>query len=224
MGKQGKEDEIALINQENIRYLKDQFSTFTNPVNLIYFHSKKQNAEHCIATKTILDEIDPISSNVNVTTIDFDTETEQVKHYRIMKPPAIAIQSDIDRGLRYYGIPSGYEFSTLVHSLSLLGKEALEVSPELREWSQAVNQKVEILVFVTSACPHCPRAASMAHKFALLNDHIEGTVIEANSFPELTRTYDVMAVPKTIINKARAFEGTVHEQRFAEEISKSISV
>lgn len=133
------------------------------------------------------------------------------------------IQSDIDRGLRYYGIPGGYEFSTLIHSMTMVGKGNIEISSELKEWSQGVTRKVEILVFVTSACPHCPRAASMAHKFAILNDHIESTVIEANSFPALTRSYNVMAVPKTIINNCHTFEGTIHEKRFAEEIIKSIS-
>jgi glutaredoxin-like protein len=156
--------------------------------------------------------------------VDFDSEKEQVDQYRIIEPPAIAIQSKTDRGLRYYGIPSGYEFSTLIHSITMVGRNRIDISPELREWSTAVTQKVEIFVFVTSSCPHCPRAASMAHKFAILNDHIEGAIIEANSFPELTRSYNVMAVPKTVINKSHAFEGTLHESRFAEEIIKTISL
>jgi glutaredoxin-like protein len=155
--------------------------------------------------------------------VDYDTEKEQVDQYRIMKPPAIVIQSKSDRGLRYYGIPGGYEFSTLIHSMAMVGKDGRDILPELQEWSSAVKQKVEILVFVTPSCPHCPRAASMAHKFAILNDHIESAIIEANSFPELTKSYQVMSVPKTVINGSHAFEGTLMEKRFAEEIIKSFS-
>lgn len=204
--------------------MRDHFKTFTNPVTLLYFNSSEHNPEYCDATRSILDEIAPISTNVSVRILDFDKEKEHVDRYCIIKPPAIVIQSETDRGLRYYGIPSGYEFSTLIHSMSMVGKNRIDISPEIREWASAVNQKVEIFVFVTPSCPHCPRAASMAHKFAILNEHIQASVIEANSFPELTRSYNVMAVPKTVMNRSHAFEGILPESRFAEEIIKSISL
>lgn len=204
--------------------MRDHFTTFTNPVTLLYFHSLDQNPDFCAATKAILDDLGTISPLVNVRVVDFDSEKELVDQYRIMKPPGIVIQTKEDRGLRYYGIPSGYEFSTLIHSITMVAKDRLEISPELQAWSSAVKQKVEIFVFVTPSCPHCPRAASMAHKFAILNEHIEATVIEANSFPDLTRSYHVMTVPKTVINGSHAFEGTLHESRFAEEIIKGISL
>lgn len=219
-----EEDKIGLINREHAKYLGDYFKTFINPVNLLYFHSFEQNPDYCNSTRSILDELNDISPQVNVRIFDFDGEKERVDQYRIMKPPAIVIQSNTDRGLRYYGIPSGYEFSTLIHSITMVGKGRVEISPELREWSSAIKEKVEIFVFVTPSCPHCPRAASMAHKFAILNDHIESAIIETNSFPELTKSYNVMAVPKTVMNKSHAFEGTLHEERFAEEIIKSISL
>jgi glutaredoxin-like protein len=204
--------------------LRDHFKTFTNPVNLLYFHSGKHSPDYCNATRAILDELKPISPHINVQIFDFEKEKERVAQYHILNPPAIVIQSKTDSGLRYYGIPSGYEFSTLIHSMSMVGKDRTDISPELREWSSAIKQRVQIFVFVTPSCPHCPRAASMAHKFAILNENIEGAIIEANSFPELTKSYNVMAVPKTIINKTHAFEGTLPEARFAEEITKSISL
>jgi glutaredoxin-like protein len=203
--------------------LRDHFKTFSYPVNLIYFHSLRQNPEYCSAAKSILDELNDISPHVNVHVHDFDRDTKVVEQYGIMTPPAIVIQSTADRGLRYYGIPSGYEFSTLIHSMSMVGKGKVDISPELRERSSAVKERVEIFVFVTPSCPHCPRAASMAHKFALLNEHIESTIIEANGFPELSKAFGVMAVPKTVINKNHSFEGTVHEDRFVEEIIRGIS-
>ena len=36
---------------------------------------------------------------------------------KIEKAPAIAILGEKDYGLRFYGIPSGYEFSTLLHGI-----------------------------------------------------------------------------------------------------------
>ncbi|MCD6479721.1 thioredoxin family protein [Candidatus Bathyarchaeota archaeon] len=56
--------------------------------------------------------------------------------------------------------------------------------------------------------------ATMAHRFALVNQNLTADVIEAVEFPELAKRYGVMAVPKTIINDR--VEGAIPEREFAE--------
>ena len=58
--------------------------------------------------------------------------------------------------------------------------------------------------------------ATMAHRFALVNQNLTADVIEAVEFPELAKRYGVMAVPKTIINDRVEFEGAIPEREFAE--------
>lgn len=168
-------------------------------------------------------ELNSISPKINLKIFDFDKDKNTVHKYNIMMPPATVIQSNTDIGLRYYGIPSGYEFSTLINSITIVGRGRIDIPREVREKSTLVKKKVEILVFVTPSCPYCPRAAVIAHKLAYINEHIEGTVIEANEFPELSREFNVMAVPKTVINKRHSFEGAFSEERFFEELIKGIS-
>lgn len=203
--------------------MKDHFSNFENTVNILYFNSAKKNPDFCLSTKSILYELNSISPKINLKIFDFDKDKNTVHKYNIMMPPATVIQSNTDIGLRYYGIPSGYEFSTLINSITIVGRGRIDIPREVREKSILVKKKVEILVFVTPSCPHCPRAAAIAHKLAYINEHIEGTVIEANEFPELSREFNVMAVPKTVINKRHSFEGAFSEERFFEELIKGIS-
>jgi alkyl hydroperoxide reductase subunit AhpF len=48
---------------------------------------------------------------------------------------------------------------------------------------------------------------------ALLNPRITADVIEANEFPELSQRFDVMSVPKTIVNGVQELVGAQPEAR-----------
>ncbi len=58
----------------------------------------------------------------------------------------------------------------------------------------------------------------LAHHLAIASDLIRGDCVEANEFPELSQRYQVMAVPKTVINDRASFEGAVPEAQFVEQL------
>ena len=49
---------------------------------------------------------------------------------------------------------------------------------------------------------------------AVASDRVRATAIEATEFPDLSRAYRVMAVPKVIINERVQFEGALPEREF----------
>jgi len=49
---------------------------------------------------------------------------------------------------------------------------------------------------------------------AVASDKVRATAIEATEFPELSRAYRVMAVPKIVINDRVEFEGALPEPEF----------
>jgi alkyl hydroperoxide reductase subunit AhpF len=55
-------------------------------------------------------------------------------------------------------------------------------------------------VFVTLGCPHCPGAVLKAHKLAMENPNITAEMIEANTFEDLSRKFQVSGVPKIVFN------------------------
>jgi glutaredoxin len=77
---------------------------------------------------------------------------------------------------------------------------------------------VHIQVFVTLTCPHCPVAASIAHKLAVESDMISADVIDAGEFPTLAQKYSVIGVPKIVINEKVEFVGAFNEDLFAEHV------
>jgi len=51
---------------------------------------------------------------------------------------------------------------------------------------------------------------------------VRSTVIEANEFPELSRAYQVMGVPKVVINDRVQFEGALPEQDFLGAVLQAV--
>ncbi|HSQ16551.1 MAG TPA: glutaredoxin, partial [Anaerolineales bacterium] len=54
-----------------------------------------------------------------------------------------------DYGIRYAGIPSGYEFSSLIQSLVLVSGRDSGLAPETRQALADLKQPVLLQVFVT---------------------------------------------------------------------------
>ncbi len=57
---------------------------------------------------------------------------------------------------------------------------------------------------------------------ALLNPHITADVIEANEFPELSQRFNVMGVPKTVVNGAQELVGAQPETRLMSAIRAAL--
>jgi hypothetical protein len=58
---------------------------------------------------------------------------------------------------------------------------------------------------------------------AVASERVRSTAIEATEFPELSRAYQVMAVPKVVINDRVQFEGALPEPEFLEAVIKASS-
>jgi predicted DsbA family dithiol-disulfide isomerase len=57
---------------------------------------------------------------------------------------------------------------------------------------------------------------------AVASDRVRATAIEATEFPELSRAYQVMGVPKVVINDRVQFEGAVPERDFLGAVLQAV--
>jgi alkyl hydroperoxide reductase subunit AhpF len=58
---------------------------------------------------------------------------------------------------------------------------------------------------------------------AVASDRVRATAIEATEFPEMSRAYRVMAVPKIVINDRVQFEGALPEPDFLAKVLEAAS-
>jgi alkyl hydroperoxide reductase subunit AhpF len=63
----------------------------------------------------------------------------------------------------------------------------------------------------------------LAQHMAVASDRVTATAIEATEFPDLSRTYRVMAVPKIVINDTVEFEGALPEPQFLDKVLQAVT-
>jgi len=209
---------MSLIPDERKEHLKSELNkNMEKPVKIIMF-TQELECKFCAETRQLIQELATLNEKIQIEIYDFVADSEKAKEYGVDKVPAIAIISEKDYGVRFYGLPYGYEFTTLIEAVVNISKGKTDISDKTREMLREVKTPVHIQVFVTLTCPHCPIVASIAHKFAIENDLIKADVIEASEFPHLSLKYGIMGVPKTVINEKIDFIGALPEDLFLEHV------
>ena len=61
----------------------------------------------------------------------------------------------------------------------------------------------------------------LAQHMAVASERVRATAIEATEFPEMSRDYRVMAVPKIVINDRVSFEGALPEPEFLSAVLRA---
>jgi len=142
-------------------------------------------------------------------------EKELANKYGIDRVPTIVIEGDRDYGIRYTGLPAGLEFSTLASAIIQVSKREPNLSAKTLELLKDITAPIEIMVFVTTSCGYCPSAAVMAYNFAIASDYITAKVIDASENPDLAERFQVVGVPKIVINDGLVeFVGAQPENAF----------
>jgi glutaredoxin-like protein len=179
--------------------------------------------QFCREARSVVEELAALSDKLSVEVFDMVKDSAKAAEYHVDKVPAICVTGDKDYGIRYYGVPAGYEFSTLLALVELVGSRLSGLRPESVTKLNRSTAALDLQMFVTLTCPVCPAAAVTAARFALESDRISLNVIDATEFPQLAGLYNVMAVPRTVVNRGHVFEGALPEERFLEEVLKGAS-
>ncbi len=206
-----------LLGLEVRTQLKDIFEKeFEKPVTLKVF-SQAIGCDSCQTVEELMSELvsvvgeDRLKYEVYSPVID----KEIAQKYQVDRLPTIVIEGDKDYGIRYIGLPAGLEFSTLVQGILQVSKRRPNLSEKTIELLKQVDIPIELMVFVTTSCGYCPSAAVMAYNFALASDYITAKVVDASENPDLAERFQVVGVPKIVINQGEAeFVGAQPENAF----------
>ena len=217
-----------LLNNEVIEQVDEIFAGLQEPVQVLFFGSE-QDCDYCADTLQLVQEVVDISDKLELSIYDIDDDAALAGQYSVDKTPGLVIagrdgEQILDYGIRYAGIPSGHEFSSLIHTLVLVSGRDSELSQDTRQKLQELDSPVHLMVFVTPTCPYCPRAVILAHQMAMESPMVEAEMIEATEFPELSTRFGVSGVPQTTINHgAGSVVGAVPEDQLLAEIQNALN-
>jgi glutaredoxin-like protein len=216
---------MPILKDEDKKYISDQFNEkLKGPVKILLF-SQNLECEYCKPTEEILTELASLSTKLSLDIHNLMIESEDAKKYGVDKVPAIILlgEGDKDYGIRFFGVPSGYEFSSLLADIIDVSEGKSDLDEELNSKLAAIATPVDIKVFVTPTCPYCPQAVRAAHKIAMANPaFIRAHMIESVEFPHLANRYAVYGVPKTVINEKFQFEGALPDQAVVEQVLAAV--
>jgi len=209
---------MSLIPDDKKEVLTNEFKEkMVNPVKIVMF-TQEIECKFCSDTRQLAQELATLNDKISVEVYDFVADGGKAKEYGIDKIPALAIIGKKDYGVRIYGIPYGYELQTLIEAVISVSKGKTDLSGKTKAILAEVKTPVHIQVFVSLTCHHCPVAAAVAHKLAVESNMVRADVIDGSEFPQLIQKYDVVGVPKVVINEKVEFVGAFNEDLFAENV------
>lgn len=139
------------IEESDKQAIKELFAQKLENTAHIRFFSSKENCPYCEETLDLLNQLVALSDKIDLQVFDKDDDSERVLHLGVDKYPAIVFvdEHENDTGVHFYGIPSGYEFSTLIEAIIDVANNHTELSPETIDAIKQIDQDVTLSVYIT---------------------------------------------------------------------------
>jgi glutaredoxin-like protein len=143
-----------LLNDDVTRQVREVFSNqLKQPVEVLFFGSSS-NCELCDDTRQLVEEVTALSDKLTLGLYDLDENASLARQYNVSMAPGLIIAARegdkiVDYGVRYAGLPSGYEFSALIQDLVLVSGRDSGLSPATRQALKELKKPVRLQVFTT---------------------------------------------------------------------------
>jgi len=212
---------MKMFNEEIQGQLREVFEELKGDVTIALF-TKEGECITCEETKAYMQEVEELSDKLHLVEYDMEKNSDLAEEYNVkMVPSIVLLDSNKEyHGVKFNGIPAGHEINSFIPALLEVSGHVSEMPKELEERIMKIDKPMNIKVFVTLSCPHCPGAVQKAHKLALMNPMIDAEMIEAETFGELSMKHNVSGVPKIVINDQYDLLGNQPIQEFLNTMEK----
>jgi alkyl hydroperoxide reductase subunit AhpF len=142
-----------LLDENIVNQVREVFEQLDQPVEVLYF-GRKTDCEYCDDTLQLAEEVVAISNKLSLKKYDIDEDVELAHEYNVDKVPGLVFagrdgEQVVDYGVRMAGIPSGHEFSSLIHDLVLVSSRDSGLSQDTRKFLKEIQEPVLLQVFIT---------------------------------------------------------------------------
>ena len=214
---------MAFLRDEDKKEIRKKLDEMSGKVKMMFF-TQELDCQYCKETGQLLDELADLDDRLEVEAVNLVTDKEIAEQFKIDKAPAIVLvgEDGKDRGIRFFGIPSGYEFATLLEDILMVSANDSGLSGEAKQFLSTLDKDLHLQVFVTPTCPYCPGSVRIAHQLAFESDRVLGDMVEATEFPEMAQQYRVQGVPRTVVNETIHFECMQPMEMVLSELKKAV--
>jgi glutaredoxin-like protein len=138
-----------LLGPKEQKMVTDRFEALDGPVRLVVF-TQEVECEYCRDTRELIEQLAQLSpGKVTAEVFNFQLDKHKADEYGVDKIPALAVLGAKDYGIRYYGIPAGYEFGALIDDIVDVSSGNSGLSDQSRTAIATLQDDVHLQVFTT---------------------------------------------------------------------------
>jgi alkyl hydroperoxide reductase subunit AhpF len=138
-----------MLNAQAAAEIRQRFEALRDPVRLVVFSQSLTAPELCAENEALMREVAALSDRISVEVLNPAIDRERAAAYGITAVPATVVEGARDYGIRFLGVPGGYEFSAFLDAILVASTGEPQLSPETRQALAGLARDAEIKVFST---------------------------------------------------------------------------
>lgn len=139
---------MSLLNERDRREVEKQLQALTGPVKLVNF-TQELACQYCRETERLLREVAELSDKIVLEVYNFQLDKAKVAQYGVDKIPATVVEGSKDYGIRFYGIPLGYEFAPFLEAMKDASRGGTDLASGTKAALADLRDPVHLQVFTT---------------------------------------------------------------------------
>ncbi len=139
---------MAFLTGQDEQAVQREFEKLTGEVTLTVFASEL-GSENNGQTVSLIREVAALSDKIAVKVLNPHIERDETAVYGVSVTPAVAVEGARDYGIRFLGVPAGYEFSNLIDSIIAVSRGEAQLKDETKTALAGLTEDVTIKVFAT---------------------------------------------------------------------------
>ena len=140
---------MAILQAKDQAAVRKEFERLNGPVKLVVFSQELVAGELCRQNEQLMKEVAELSDQITLEVLNPQIDRARAEAYSVSDVPLTVVEGARDYGIRFLGIPAGYEFSNLIDAIVATSRGEAALSEETKATLATLPGEVEIKVFST---------------------------------------------------------------------------
>ncbi len=214
-------DTSPLITDDLKKQMKPLFNKMSKKVQLNAVLDLEN--EKSIELGSFLKAIVSCSDKLELKLFEKDENLEIQNELHGEHLPVVGIYlDDIYTGACFHGTPGGKEINSFIAAVCNVGGAAQPLDKRTKKKIDLIERDVNIIIFVSLACHHCPHVVAACQKIAVASSHVTAEMYDARLYPDIVEKYHIERVPMTLIDGKTILMGQKTIDEILDKIHKKI--
>jgi alkyl hydroperoxide reductase subunit AhpF len=140
---------MSILEPRDADAVRQEFQRIQGPVKLVVFSQELVAGDLCRQNEQLAREVAALDDRISVEVLNPAIDRARAEAYGVDQVPAIVVEGARDYGIRFLGIPAGYEFSNLIDSIIVASSGEPQLTDATKSSLAGLTGDVNIKVFST---------------------------------------------------------------------------